>query len=41
MIVGERTVLITELIPQRDGGLNDLGLGGSTLPFLSKVFGEQ
>src|SRR5882757_6143864 len=41
MIVRERAVLVAELIPQRDSGLDDLGLGRSALPFLAEVFCEQ
>src|ERR1700730_5454740 len=41
MIVRKRAVLVAELIPQRDGGLDDPGLGGSALPFLAEVFCEQ
>ena len=33
MIVRKRAVLVAELISQRDSGLDDLGLGGSALPF--------
>jgi uncharacterized protein YuzE len=41
MIVRKRAVLVAELIPQRDSGLDDLGLSGSALPFLAEVFCEQ
>jgi hypothetical protein len=41
MIVGKRAVLVAELIPQRYGGLHDLGLGGPALSFFAEVFCEQ
>jgi len=41
MIVGKGAVLVAELIPQRDSGRDDLGLGGSALPFLAQVFCKQ
>jgi len=37
MIVRKGTVLVAELIPQRDSGLDDLGLGGSALLFLARI----
>lgn len=37
MIVGKRTVLVVELVPQRDGGFDDLDPGGATLPLLREV----
>src|SRR5207237_7824679 len=40
MLVRKRAVLVAELIPQRDSGLDDLGLGGSALPFFAEVFCE-
>ena len=41
MIVGERAGLFGELIPHRDGGVDNLDLSGSALRLLGKVLCEQ
>jgi hypothetical protein len=41
MVVCERAVLISELVPEGDGRLDDFGLGSSTLPLFGKVFSQQ
>ena len=40
MIVSEGTGLFSELIPHRDGRLNNLDLSGPPLPFPGQVVGE-